>query len=459
MGIDLTLPGHDTSYGGITSQQFTLPGSDKATGIIASGQQFTIPGRDKGTGKIVSYNTQKTKWASLSNSIIFEAQQSATEMSMKPNIAKFVEQDLLQGKPRMQKLGLELQELKVAVKFHQMIMPFEQIKANLKDAAINGTVLQWIWGTGEAVGDFIILKWEEKLKKTDETGALMATEVELHLREYAGPGVADQTGIDAAKAAFANKPVTPGNLPPTPLNISKSLSDNIGAINTSTAKIAAKLSKLQQAAMSLERFKRLVQRDLTKIQQAVRQINTIVQIAKNLKNSPNLSAALGLVSVAAGALGLACGNNSGIATIAGMVSNLSQLAGVLNQTYQSAQVVESWFPMLTANTPAKAHCSIARAAITGDTILGIVVGSTNLLAGTLFFNAGGYTRSSTAAVIVSAINANSGSGYSASIISNENFIITGPVAKGGTINGILATVTETGSVITIVNAFTGGIGF
>ena len=288
------------------------------------------------------------KWASLSNTIIFQANQSPTDLDMIPNVAHFVEQELLQGKPRMQKLGINLQEIEMTVKFHFSVTPFKTLKNSLNQAAYNGTVLQWIWGTGEPVGDFVITKWKEKVKKTDEAGLIYATEINLTLKEYSGPGVADQTGLNAALAAFANKvPVSPViSLTPVGATSVSSISNGITNLDMTSYKIAKKLTLLQQANMSMERFKRDVLPYVNTIKRSVNDINAAIAIARNLKNAANLTTALSTMGVAANSLGIGLGNDPTLAQVSTLCNNLSLASGGVDQAAASSQIVKSWFPPL-----------------------------------------------------------------------------------------------------------------
>lgn len=329
------------------AQTFTIPGKDSGSGHIVGGQTFVMPGTITGAGRIVP--PERTKWAALSDNIIFEAKHSAVELALKPNVANFVEQHLIQGKPRLQKIGVNLQEIKFVGRFHEMILPFNKVKAALLDAAINGTILTWIWGTGEALGDFVIINFEEKVKKTDEVGLIFATEFEITLKEYAGPGVAAQTGIDARKAAFANKKLNAQipTLAPKRISSISSLSDNITKVQTLNNKITKHLTLLQQAKKSIAAFKRDVLPVISKMKQAVNEINSAVNIARNIKNANSITAAASLVSTAANSLGIALGpGGATLHEISGLSTSVSQSAAALDQAAAASQIVKSWFTPL-----------------------------------------------------------------------------------------------------------------
>ena len=310
---------------------------------MAGNNTFTIPGSITATGRIVT-----SKWASLSDKIIFEANQSAVEMMMKPNVANFVEQDLLVGKPRLQKIGLRLQEIKVTLKFHFSIRPFRQIKADLAEAAINGTVLQWIWGTGEAVGDFVIVDWSEKPKKTDEEGAIYCTEIDITLKEYAGPGVSEQTQIDAKKAAFANK--KPNSTAPAlqnkPTTPAEDLSQGIQDIAVGDRLQQQALDKFKKDQISMQNYKRSIVAICGDMKKAVNRIQTAVTILKNVKNANGISAKAALVATATDSLQLAAGVPTTMVQFSSLANDVSLTAGSLNQAAQGAQVVKSWFAPL-----------------------------------------------------------------------------------------------------------------
>ncbi len=286
------------------------------------------------------------KWASLSDKIVFEMQHSPTELGYKPNIANYAEQDLLQGKPRLQRLATNLQEIKILCKFHFFILPYYKLRTALQDAAANAEVLQWIFGNGEALGDFVIIDWNEKVKKTDEEGNVFATEIEITLKEYAGPGVAEQTGIDARKRAFANKPYTLTKNVVLPTSSVSSASAGVQMIKVEQLKMVKKLNLLQKGLISIEKFKRDVVPMLGKIQKAKNNIDSAVAIAKNLKNANALTSALSLVGVATNSMQLAVGGNSTVAQLADGVNNLSNVTGSMSNAAEPMQAVNSWFPSI-----------------------------------------------------------------------------------------------------------------
>lgn len=283
-------------------------------------------------------------WASLSNDIVFEAKTSPIELSHKLNVANFVQQDLLTGKPRLQRLGTNLQEIKLKCKFHFSVTPYYKLEAAIKAAAENGEVLQWISGTGEAYGDFVIKEIEKKILKTDETGKDYAAEYDLVLIEYAGPGVAEQTKIDLRKRAFANKVVTLPKTTALVSNPSDVAGKNIQVMKVQNVKVQKKLSLLSKGQMSLKEFKRQVVPILGKIQKAKNNTDSAIAIAKNLKNAPSLTSALSLVGVATDSLGLAVGNNGTLSQISGAANDLSAVTGSLDNAAQPMNAAKSWWP-------------------------------------------------------------------------------------------------------------------
>lgn len=284
-----------------------------------------------------------TKWASLSNDIVFEARQSPSEMTYVPNVAHFVEQPLLVGKSRMQKIGINLQEIKTTIQLHAYIAPIYSMKDKIYVAAINGEVLQWIWGNGQALGDFVITDIQEKFKKTDETGVIICQEMQLTLKEYAGPGVAEQTGIDAKKKAFANKAI---DAPPTlsgQVSSVNAVSKNAQVVKVQNVALQKNLTAFQKAKKSYNAFKKDALPMLNKMKDAVTQINAAVAIAKNIKNGNSISSAASLVGVAANSMSIAMGGNPTVTQIASLSETVSNTAGGLDSVSAGANTVKSWF--------------------------------------------------------------------------------------------------------------------
>jgi hypothetical protein len=289
-----------------------------------------------------------TNWASLSKDIVFEPIQGPGKMTRTPTGANWVEQGLLAGKPRMAKIGLKLQEINMTVRFHSFIKPFNVLKAALEDAYQLGTVLQWVYGTGEALGDFIIFDMKYTAVMDSPLGLGIAMDVDISLKEYAGPGVADVTGIDAKKRAYANRSRDIVIAPSMVASTTQQLSASLTTIKQSTAKIKKHLNLLQSLKTSMAAFKRAVVPLLAKIQTAKNTADTMIAVGRNIRNAPNLSTALSNVGVAAGSagstIGALTGNDPGsISAAASVCNNLSNVVGSAGRVAQPMQGTEGWW--------------------------------------------------------------------------------------------------------------------
>lgn len=310
-------------------------------------QTFTIPGSD--TATLRQIDNESGQWASLSNDIIFKANQSAVEMLMIPNVADYAEQKLLVGKPTMQKLGLNLQEIELTVKFHSFVTPFKKLKAALLSATANGTILEWVWGTGEVVGSFVIVKFREKLRKTDETGLIFASDVELTLKEYSPPSVADSTAAAAQKSAFANQQLGSQTftIPGSDTAVGKiisvdSVSEDVTEVDTMNDAVQDNFSKLETTQISMGNFRRTTLPFLSIMVSGSISINVGIDIAGNIKNGAALASASASVNFHASAMAAGLDASVTMPQISVLAANLNNAVAEMNIQAQPSQVVFSW---------------------------------------------------------------------------------------------------------------------
>lgn len=98
----------------------------------------------------------------------------------------FAEHERINNKTLLQFMGENLQEFTIKLNLHSnFCTPEDEIK-KIKDAAKLGKPLKFIKGNGEYLGAFVIGQIQKTLEQASPEGDLIAIEVELQLKEYAG---------------------------------------------------------------------------------------------------------------------------------------------------------------------------------------------------------------------------------------------------------------------------------
>jgi len=102
------------------------------------------------------------------------------------NTYNYAQHDRINNKPRLQFLGLGLQEHDIKLNFHASFCTPEDELKKLKDVAKYGTPLKFIKGNGEYIGVFVITEITSATEQTTNEGDLISIQVDLKLQEYTG---------------------------------------------------------------------------------------------------------------------------------------------------------------------------------------------------------------------------------------------------------------------------------
>lgn len=98
----------------------------------------------------------------------------------------YAEHERINNKTLLQFLGENLQEFTIKLNLHSSFcMPEDEI-LKIRTEAKLGKPLKFIKGNGEYVGAFVISQIQKATEQTSPEGDLIAIQVELQLKEYAG---------------------------------------------------------------------------------------------------------------------------------------------------------------------------------------------------------------------------------------------------------------------------------
>ncbi|MFB6404548.1 phage tail protein, partial [Pseudomonas putida] len=101
--------------------------------------------------------------------------------------ANWAEHNLIQGKPLLEWVGESLDELTFTMALHPWLGDPEAQLRTLAEAKSKHDPLAFVLGSGKYVGNFVIADINNALRRTSADGRPYATDVQISLKEYAGP--------------------------------------------------------------------------------------------------------------------------------------------------------------------------------------------------------------------------------------------------------------------------------
>ena len=98
----------------------------------------------------------------------------------------YAEHERINNKTLLQFLGENLQEFSIKLNLHSSFCVPEDEILKIRTEAKLGKPLKFIKGNGEYVGAFVISQIQKTTEQTSPEGDIIAIQVELQLKEYAG---------------------------------------------------------------------------------------------------------------------------------------------------------------------------------------------------------------------------------------------------------------------------------
>lgn len=140
--------------------------------------------------------------------------------------ANYVQHALIEGKPRLQRVGTNLETLKVSVVFNALYCVPEEELSKWYDL-LNDSKVQYLTNkSGDYYGNFVVKSLSHTILKQSDTGTIQHSELTVELLEAGEPN----TNIKRANKSFAV-----GNIPGAPT--SKVLETPYGAAMQTNVKI------------------------------------------------------------------------------------------------------------------------------------------------------------------------------------------------------------------------------
>lgn len=190
----------------------------------------------------------------------------------------YAEHALIEGKPRLQRIGDKLDEIRIQLSFHIQFCDPEHELAKLRDALSAHQAMALVLGNGDYKGWFVLTDVTATSKQTDKAGSLLALEASITLREFVGD----------KKSPLQPSAVQP-KLPPA---AATALPANL------TTRVASVGAGLANAANSVRNSIRQVVTYANQAQSAMRMALDAARLAQGLRDNPlaALSQAPGLLT-------------------------------------------------------------------------------------------------------------------------------------------------------------------
>ncbi len=209
----------------------------------------------------------------------------------------YAEHALIDGKPRLQRVGDKLDEIRIQLSFHIQFCDPEQELLKLRTALSAHQAMALVLGNGDYKGWFVLTDVQATSKQTDKAGTLIALDASITLREFVGD----------KKSPLAAPAVQP-KLPPA---AAKALPASAKAASTLASGAASVRDNIRQAVAYANQA-----------QSALRVAVNAAQIAQKLRDNP--LAAMGRVP--------------------GLLTGLKQVSGPLEKLSPSLAGLTSQFP-------------------------------------------------------------------------------------------------------------------
>lgn len=153
----------------------------------------------------------------------------------------FAEHSKIESKPRLQRVGTNLEEIRIGVRFHASFCNPEVELAALDTKRENAEVLPLILGNGSYEGDFVIVAIERTKEIDDKQGNIISLVCNLSLKEVYNPDRLRSRRVAAQSAAFAAGSSVGATvrvvLPPKP-SIGKAVGLDVNTVRMAGATVA-----------------------------------------------------------------------------------------------------------------------------------------------------------------------------------------------------------------------------
>ncbi len=222
--------------------------------------------------------------------IIFDKVLSPSAMS-DTKAGTYAEHAKLDGKPRLQRTGDELNVYNLEINLHRAFCVPEIEIEKIDNAIDNGDVLPLVMGNGMLMGDYVITMRTRTITQGAEDGSILTATVALVLKEYVPPLVVGSTNKTGYASAENNPRVVPDSLR------NQSPSGNILAgiqqANAESSKVTDTLSQANGDAAKKVTLMQKIRKTIKTMNEALEKAQRLLdQIASTLDSADRIRFAI-----------------------------------------------------------------------------------------------------------------------------------------------------------------------
>lgn len=222
----------------------------------------------------------------------FKGSYSPTSWSSTGNDAVYAQLQLINGKPRLQKTGDQLETVSLSIKLRpEYCIPAAELK-DLEAWQAAGEILPLLLGNGQYVKDFVIQNISRQYQQCLDDGTPVELDLNVTLLEYVAYSKAEQENLAARKKALAvgdkEQIVKLPAQPKTPeADAHAAIMQSITEMNDLNAKAETAVSSSNPEAMlnNLKQRAEKCQNALTSARNKVQTVQNTIQGGVNIYNS------------------------------------------------------------------------------------------------------------------------------------------------------------------------------
>lgn len=190
--------------------------------------------------------------------------------------AAYAQHDVVLNKPRLQKVGDQLEEVQLGMLLHNSFCDPAQVLSQLREYTRTGTIVPLIYGTGEVSGEYVVVSIEREQKQTSPDGTLVEMQLTVKLREFFDPDKLGTKELAAKASAFAFQEIKPLPLQfvPQASNPVRLVMADIVNAGSATAEINKTVDALSKGLTTVQRAQAKIAKLTEKTEQATANIQS-----------------------------------------------------------------------------------------------------------------------------------------------------------------------------------------
>lgn len=275
--------------------------------------------------------------------IVFEQALSPNSQEL-TTAAAYAEHALILGKPRLQRVGSSLDDLKLGIKLHSGFCDPQSVIDQLASYRENGDAVRYINGVGRLMGTFVLTTMKQNDIAWGPNGVIMQAELELELKEIVSVVQAPATGFALSSSAPVEsiQSISSG----TAVSVA---SNSVVGIRASTSDIQNQITLAQSDGSNLEQYLSKASVQANKVTQSLNDaVQSVNSTTTNIYDQTRQFASAcegGIGAVGDFQTALAAGDFQGI--LDALAAMMQSIAGVFESSEVLASIQGSRIPVPT----------------------------------------------------------------------------------------------------------------